>query len=294
MSFQITTAFIKEFSDKVRLLSQQKDSKLRSAVNVETVHGEEAYFDAIGKTYPQTAVGRHAETKYLEVDHSRRRVTLQNYYWAALIEKLDEVQMLNSPQSKYASIAAMAMLRAYDKEIIDAALGTAATGKDGTGTSALPSSNIIASGSAGLTLAKVLQTKEILDGNNVDPEDRYFVTSSQQMSNMLNLEKVTSTNYTSVKALVEGSLDTYLGFKFIRIDGERGVGDPLLPKSNNDRSCFAFQKNAITLAVGKDLSTKITEMPNYNYATQVYNSARIGAVRIEDEGVVKVTCEETS
>jgi hypothetical protein len=296
MSSQITTAFITEFSDKIKMLSQQKDSKLKNAVNIENVHGEQAFFDSVGKTFAQQSTERDGETSYIDVPHSRRRVTMNNYHWTALLGKLDGAKLASNTkmQNKYALMATRAMLRVYDKEIIDAALGTASTGKNGAGSADLPSSNIITSGSAGLTLAKVLQTKEILDGNDVDPEDRYFVTSSKQMTNMLNLEKVTSADYNSVKALVEGTIDAYLGFKFIRIDGERALNDPLLPKSGNDRACFAFQKEALTLAINEDMDVRITEMPNRQYATQIFCDASIGAVRGEDAGVVRINCTETS
>lgn len=295
MSSQITTAFITEFSDKIKMLSQQKDSKLKNAVNIENVRGEQAFFDSVGKTFAQISNGRDDETNYVVVPHSRRRVTLNNYHWAALLGKLDGAKLADNTkmQNKYAMMATRAMFRAYDKEIIDAALGNASTGKNGGDISALPVSNIIASSSVGLTLEKVINAKEILDGNDVDTEDRFFVTSSQQMSNMLNLEKATSANYNSVKALVEGSLDTYLGFKFIKVDGERSLGTPLLPKSNNDRSCFAFQKEALTLAINEDMDVRITEMPNRQYATQIFCDASIGAVRAEDEGVVKIICTES-
>ena len=296
MSLQISTAFISEFSDKIKLLSQQKDSKLKNAVTVEDVHGEQAWIDALGKTFAQQSNGRDSETNYVDVSHSRRRITMNDYHWTALLGKRDSKKLANDTkmQNKYVLLATRAMLRVYDKEIIDAALGTASTGKNGAGSATLPSSNQIASGSTGLTLAKVLQTKEILDGNDVDPEDRYFVTSSQQMTNMLNLEKVTSANYTNLKALVEGNIDTYLGFKFIKIDGERALGTPLLPKSGNDRTCFAFQKEALILGINQDIDVRITEMPDRQYATQVFCDLSAGAVRGEEAGVVSIACTETT
>lgn len=296
MSLQISTAFISEFSDKIKTLSQQKDSKLKNAVTVEDVHGEQAWIDTIGKTFAQQSTGRDSETSYIDVPHSRRRITMNDYHWTALLGKLDSKKLVDDTkmQNKYALQATRAMLRVYDKEIIDAALGTASTSKDGSGNTSLPSSNQIASGSTGLTLAKVLSAKEILDGNDVDPEDRYFVTSSQQLTNMFNLEKVTSANYNSVKALSEGAIDSYLGFKFIRIDGERALNDPLLPKSNNNRTCFAFQKEALILGINQDIDVRITEMANRQYATQIFCDSSVGAVRAEEAGVVSIVCTETS
>ena len=105
------------------------------------------------------------------------------------------------------------------------------------------------------------------------------------MSDLLALEKITSADYATVKALVQGAIDTFMGFKFVRSQrlGTDGSGD---------RQVLAFTKSAIGLAVGKDMSTKISERADKNYATQVFLSMTIGATRVEDEKVVEIACQE--
>ena len=49
MSTQVTVAFVNQFSSNVNLLSQQMGSLLRGAVDTESVTGEKAFFDQIGK-----------------------------------------------------------------------------------------------------------------------------------------------------------------------------------------------------------------------------------------------------
>ena len=105
------------------------------------------------------------------------------------------------------------------------------------------------------------------------------------MSNLLNLEKVTSSDYASIKALVQGQIDTYLGFKFLRTE-RLGLD------SNSDRQVLAFCQSGIGLAVGSDVSTRISERADKNYATQVFLSMTIGATRVEDEKVVEIACNE--
>ena len=58
--------------------------------------------------------------------------------------------------------------------------------------------------------------------------------------------------------------------------------------ANNDRSVLAFCRSAIGLAVGADISTKISERADKNYATQVFLSMTIGATRIEEEKLVEI------
>ena len=45
MSSQITTAFVEQYSANVSMLSQQMGSKLRGAVDVETIRGKNAFFE---------------------------------------------------------------------------------------------------------------------------------------------------------------------------------------------------------------------------------------------------------
>ena len=57
-------------------------------------------------------------------------VTMDSYEWADLIDDADKVRMLIDPTSTYARAAAAAMV-AMDDAIIEAATGTAKTGKSG-------------------------------------------------------------------------------------------------------------------------------------------------------------------
>lgn len=286
MSVQITTAFVEQYKSNVFHLAQQKGSRLRDAVRSETVTGKSHFFERIGSVAAEKRTSRHSDTPRMDTPHSRRKVTMDDYDWADLIDQEDKVRMLISPQSEYAMAGAWAMGRAMDDSIIAAATGTSYGGVSGGTAVALPSTQKIVHGSAGLTLAKLIEAKEILDANDVDPDEaRYMIVTSKQMSNLLNLEKVTSSDYASIKALVQGQIDTYLGFKFLRTER-------LGTDSNSDRQVLAFCQSGIGLAVGSDVSTRISERADKNYATQVFLSMTIGATRVEDEKVVEIACNE--
>ena len=286
MSVEITTAFVEQYKSNVFHLAQQKGSRLRDSVRTETVTGKSHFFERIGSTAAAKRTSRHADTPRMDTPHSRRKVTMDDYDWADLIDQEDKVRMLISPQSDYAQAGAFAMGRAMDDAIIEAATGNAFGGVAGGTTVGLPASQKIAVGAAGLTLEKLIEAKEILDGNDVDPDEpRYMIASSKQMSNLLNLQKVTSADYASVKALVQGQIDTYLGFNFIRTE-RLGLD------GNGDRQVLAYCGSAIGLAVGSDVNTRISERADKNYATQVFLSMTIGATRVEDEKMVEIACSE--
>uniref|UniRef100_UPI0040478E66 phage capsid protein n=1 Tax=Aliarcobacter sp. TaxID=2321116 RepID=UPI0040478E66 len=216
MSVQITTAFVNQFSSNIQMLSQQMGSLLRNAVDVETVNGEKAFFDQVGSAAAVLRTTRHADTPLIDTPHSRRMVTMSDYEYADLIDDQDKVRLLVDPTSTYARAAAAAMGRAMDDVIISAALGTSLTGKDGTTSTPFDTNNQIVVGGAGLTLAKLIEAKEILDSNDVDPSiPRYIAVSPKQITNLLDDPEVTSADYNTVRALVKGELDTYVGFKFV-------------------------------------------------------------------------------
>ena len=286
MSVQITTAFVEQYKSNVFHLAQQKGSKLRDAVRTESIVGKSHFFERIGSTAAVKRTSRHADTPRVDTPHSRRKVTMDDYDWADLIDDSDKVRMLISPQSEYAKAGAYAMGRTMDDVIIAAATGNAFGGVSGGSSIPLPAGQKIAHGSTGLTIAKLITAKEKLDAANVDPDEaRVLVCSAKQISDLLGTTQITSADFNSVKALVQGDIDTFMGFKFIR-------SERLGTDSNGNRQVLAFTNTSMGLALGKDIQTKISERADKNYSTQVYLCMTIGATRVEDEKVIEIACTE--
>ena len=287
MSTQITTAFVQQFSNNVSMLSQQMGSLLRGSVDEESVTGEKAFFDQIGSSAAVKRTSRHGDTPMVETPHSRRMVTMDSYEWADLIDDSDKVRLLADPTSSYAKAAAAAMGRAMDDTIIAAATGSSLTGKAGATSTAMDSSHIIAHGSADLTIAKLITAKKTLDLASVDPSiPRYIAVGPDQVEALLNTTSVTSSDFNTVKALVQGDIDTFLGFKFITTTR--------LAVASNIRTCFAWAGDGIKMAVGKDVTSRIDERSDKSYSTQVYYCATFGATRMEASKVVSVLCDESA
>jgi len=290
MSIQITTSFVEQYSSNVSMLSQQMGSKLRGSVDVETINGKNAFFDQVGVTAAQLRTSRHGDTPQIDTPHSRRRLSLADYEWADLVDDVDKVRMLVDPTSSYAKAAAAAMNRAMDDVIITAFNASASTGVAGGTSTALPSSQKTATSdqSDGLTIAKLLAAKKILDNNDVDPSlKRYIVCGPQQISDLLGTTQVTSSDFATVKALAEGSVNSFLGFDFImstRLNKDA--------TNTSDRLVFAYTEDAIKLGIGKDISAKISERADKSYSTQVYYCMSLGAVRMEEKKVVQIPCHE--
>ena len=286
MSSQITTAFVQQYSANIQMLSQQMGSLLRDKVRLESVVGKNAFFDQVGKVTAVLKTSRHSDTPQIDTPHARRRVSLADYEFADLIDQQDKVRLLIDPTSSYAQAAAMAMGRAMDDVIITAALGTSFTGETGSNSQSLPSTQKIAeAGTDGLTIAKLRTAKEKFDLASVDPSiQRYMIVSPRQITDLLGTTSVTSSDFNTVKALVQGEVDSFMGFKFITSNR--------LSIESSKRKCIAFASDGIALGVGKDVSARIDERADKSYATQVYYCMSIGATRMEEEKVVEVKCHE--
>lgn len=286
MSNQAGTSLASTFKENMLSLIQQKGSRLRDLVLREEIRGEYGYFDQIGPSNAAERTARHSDSPIVNTPHARRRVTLRDFEWGDLIDNQDKAKSLDTFDSAYVQAAGWAMGRKIDDVIIEAATGTAATGKNGATLVALPSTQKIAVGGAGLTVAKLLQAKEILDAAENDPDEpRFIAVSAKQISNLLNNTQVTSADYNTVKALAQGQLDSFLGFNFIRTQR-------LNLDQNGDRQCFAWSYSGLLLATAQESVVEVSPRPDKAFSTYVYARMSIGATRMEEQKVVEIACDE--
>jgi len=291
MSTEITTAFIQQYRSNLIHLSQQKESRLINHVRVkDNVTGKQVFFDRIGTQAMTQLTSRHADTVQVDTPHSRRMASLAPYTVSDLIDEPDQIRTLIDPTNAYAKAQANAIGRTQDDIIIAALLGTAATGETGSGTQALPSAQKVGiqvgggGADAYLNLDKVLEAKRLLDAAEVDDDSRVLVYNALQLSKILALEKFTSIDYNTQRALVEGKMPQFLGFTWIH-------SERLTTDSSSNTQVIAFQGDGAGLGIGRLRETRITEESTKNYSTQVWSYLDMGAVRIEDVCVVEIACK---
>lgn len=296
MSFEVTTAFVQQYKSNVTHLCQQKGSRLRDCVTIDTgIKGKQTFMDQIGTVSARKVTNRHGDSPLNSTPHARRRVALFDYDTGDLVDDVDKIRMLNDPTSSYAQAHAWAMGRGQDDEIIGSFFGTSYTGEDGSTAVTFPAGNVIAvnshaygsgTGNAGLTVSKLIEAKVKLLGSDVDPdEELYCAISPKQLGNLLATTEVTSADYANVKALVEGKVDTFMGFKFKQTNR-------LLTDASGYRRVPVWAKSGVGLAVGQDIKARIAERPDKRFSTYVYYCMSIGATRLEEEKVIEIKCLE--
>ena len=286
MSVEITTAFVNQFGANIDLLSQQKDSRFMGKVRMESQTGENGFYEQIGATAAVERTSRHQDTPRVDTPHARRAVTMATFEWADLIDNADKVRMLIDPTSSYSISAMMAMNRSRDDAMIEAALGTARTGKNGTTNVVLPATQKIAVNATGLTLAKLREAKKKFGENDVDEDIRlYMAITAKQLDDLLGDTTITSADFNTVKALVQGEINEFMGFTFVKTQR-------LTTDGSGDRQVIAWAQDGILLAQGNNNITRITERSDKSYSMQVFRSEDFGATRMEEEKVVEIACAE--
>ena len=299
MSTQITTAMVAQYKANVEFALQQKGSRLAGLVRGESQASEFDFYDEIGAVEAVEILTRHSDTPLISTPHSRRRVSLRDFDWADLIDKPDKIRTLIDPTSPYAVNATWALGRKKDDVILEAMYGSAWTGKTGAtevtwasvaGTQVV-AINYVETGAAadsGLTIGKLRATKEILDSAEVDPDEaRYIAVTSKQVTDLLRTTEVTSSDYNTVKALVEGKIDSFMGFNFVRTQKV-----PAVSGSSDHRRVPAWVKSGILLATAIEINVDIGPRRDKRNSTQVYASLGIGASRMNEYKLVEILCHE--
>lgn len=295
MPESITTAFVNNYKSQLELQFQQMGSRLRPTVTEVPQNAEYEYYDRLGTAEANEVIGRHADTPLNNIEHGRRRLQAASYNWATLFDTADKLQMLIDPTQGYAQNAAFAIGRKMDDVIIAQASGTAYSGK--TGATAVPFSSgqqievdYVETGVAAdsnLTIGKLRRARYLFDSQDaiMDGEGLVCVLGASQRQALLRTTEVTSSDYNAVKALVNGEINTFMGFEFVMSNR--------LTKSGDDRTVLCYPKSAIKLGIAEDLTVKISERADKNHSMQVYVEARFGAVRMWEEKVIEIACDET-
>ena len=289
----VSVAFTKQYSAMIYLLAQQKKSKHASRVRNETVIGAKSKaFERLGEAETQPITTRHGKTPLNEIPHSRRWVNMQPENTATLLDKEDQWNMLINPTNPYAVAQAKALGRTMDDRIIAAALGTAKAGEDqgtdvefkddsisinGDGTATTLGTLAVVATIVDMSLQKMLLMAQIFNQEDVDADIRkYWSVNPKSISDMLDLTEIGSSDFNTVKALVGGNVEFYMGFNFFW--SNRITKDAV---TETGYRSFAWAEDGIIFGKQKSIFSRITEESTRNYATQVYSEMSNGAVRLE-------------
>jgi hypothetical protein len=187
----------------------------------------------------------------------------------------------------YTRSYAAAANRNTDQIIINSALAAASTGVDGGDSTSFDTSGYrIAHASVGLTLAKIIGAKKRLVAAENDPmQPWYFAYGSEQLEELLLDPLITSNDYNSVKMLVRGDINTFMGFEWIQTE--------LLTVASEIRSCLAWVRDSLLLGISEDIVGDVGRRRDKNNGLQLLYTMDMGATRMDEVGVVEIQCDES-
>jgi hypothetical protein len=296
MSFSVDTAFVNSYHDLLEHIFQQRGSKLRGTLREVTQNSEYDYWDRIGTATVNAVTTRHGDTPHNEITHTRRRNQIVTYDTNEYFDKADKLRMILDPKSGYAEAQAFALGRQMDDIILAQLLGTAYSGKEGATSVTYDTNYRIAVGyvetgaeaNSNLTIGKLRRALYLLESNDaiMDGERVTIAAHPSQKTSLLRSTEVTSSDYNVVKALVNGEVNTFLGFTF--------VWTTRTPSSGGYRQVLAYPASAGLLGVADNINVRIDELPTKRYSSQVYSTATFGATRMWEEKVIQILCDESA
>ena len=268
------TIYAQAYSQNIMQLAQQKYSKLMNTVYMKpNVRGKTFFQDQIGEWAMETKGSRNTQTPNNDPNLARRMGVMIDYHDNRLLDRGDELKSISDPRSAYTIAAAQSLGRKIDGVIIGAIRGTAYSGE--TGSTSITNGNIVLATAASLTVARIIAVKQALDDADVESEDRYFVANTTILNNLLGVTEATSADYNSVKALIRGEIDTWMGFKWI-----------MSTRVNSSDLGYAYQKYGLCAALGTQPLVRTDERADLSYSWQVYYELNMGAVRLEEDKCV--------
>jgi len=244
MSANLSSAAQQLFDSEVKHVFQSAGGLKDTVTNRNDVIGDIYKFRAMGKGVANQK-NTSADVVAMGISHALINCTLQNWNAPEYTDIFDAKEVNFDEKTELQTTIAGALGRRRDQLILDA-MDAASAG------------TVIAHGSAGLTLAKLITASKSLTDKGVPGSGRHIAVSAAGLEDLLSVTQVQSSDYNSVRSLVSGELDTFMGFKFHVIETRAEGG---LDIASNVREGFAWHSSAIGLATGMEITAKVDWVP---------------------------------
>jgi len=277
MAQSITNAFVTLFDEEVKQ-AYQGEALLRGTMRTRTgVQGNTVKFPKIGKGVATVRVPQTDVTP-LNVTYSQVTATMTDYIAAEYSDIFHQSHVNFDERRELVQVVSKSIARRMDQLCIDA-LDAAAS----------PSTVATTVGGAGtnMNIEKLRAAAKAMNDNNVPAEGRHLLMHSSQLDALLGETETTSSDFATVKALVRGEINSFMGFNIITM-GDRDEGG--VPKPST-RTCFAWHQDSMGYAESMSQKSEVNYIPEKT-SFLVSSMFSAGAVAIDDEGIVKISCTE--
>ena len=276
MAQNVTAAFVDLFDSEVKQ-AYQAESILRGTMRTRTgVAGNTVKFPKIGKGVATIRVPQTDVTP-LNVTYAQVTATMSDYIAAEYSDIFQQSHINFDERSELVQVVSKSIARRMDQLCIDALVGNA-------GTTVATS---IGGATTNMNIEKLRATAKAMNAKNVPSEGRYLLMHASQLDAMLGETEITNQDFATVKALVRGEVNAFMGFNILTM-GDRDEGG--VPKPST-RSCFAWHKDAMGYAESMSQKTEVNYVPDKT-SFLVASMFSAGSVAIDADGIVQINCTE--
>lgn len=281
MAVSLSNAFVTLFDAEVKQAYQGKAMLVGAVRQRRGVEGSTVKFTKVGRGVATARVPQTDVTP-LNVGFSTVTCTLSDWNAAEYSDIFSQAKVNFDERSELVQVVGNAIGRRQDQLILDALAAATSTGTV---------ANSIGGATTNMNIAKLREAAKILNAKNVPADGRTIIIHANSLASMLEQTSVTSSDFNTVKALVQGEISTFMGFNFIVLGDRAEGGLPI--DGSNDRTLYAFHSSAIGYAEGIAPRTEINYIAEKtSWLVNAVFSA--GAVAIDSEGIVKITARDTA
>jgi hypothetical protein len=277
MAQNVTTAFVTLFESEVKQ-AYQSESVLRGTMRTRTgVQGNTVKFPKIGKGVATPRINQTDVTP-LNVTYSQVTANMSDFIAAEYSDIFHQSHINFDERRELVEVVSKAIARRMDQICIDALNAASSPSTVATG---------IGGATTNMNIEKMRAAAKAMNEKNVPSDGRYLLMHASQLDALLGETEVTSSDFATVKALVRGEVSSFMGFNVLTI-GDRDEGG--LPKPST-RTCFAWHKDSMGYAESMAQKSEVNYIPEKT-SFLVSSMFSAGAVAIDDEGIVKISCTE--
>ncbi len=275
MSKFLTNAAVIDFDSEVKH-AYQGMGNLRNCVTIRTgVTGESYKFTRMGSGIANQKASQ-ADVTPMDIEHARQTAILSNWNAPEYTDIFDAAEVNFDEKTELAQTIAKALSRREDQLIIAAMDSVTYVNSKPT----IDQGTSVSLGSP-FNVAALRKASSVLSDKGVPESDRYIAYTAADRESLLGEEKAASSDYNTVKALVNGDIDSFVGFKFKLIETREEGGLPA-------NTVFAWHKAAVGYAVGIDMKTTVDWIAQKT-SWLCNGMLKSGAVAREGRGIVKLT-----
>jgi hypothetical protein len=277
MSTTVNAAFVRQYEREVHLAYQRNGSQLRGTVRTQSgVTGESTTFQIIGAGVAGSKT-RHGQVPVMNLVHTNVTATLIDRYAAEYIDKLDLLKLNIDERASITTSAARALGRATDQIIVDAM-------DDGSNSTTITVTTQAAIRNSMLEAREALATRDVDFGDG----NIFGLLSPRMYSHMMTVPQFADADYVGSDLPFKDSgrrVHTWLGVHWQEFTG--------LTSSGGVRTGFIYDKRAVGLAIGADVTTMVDWVAE-KAAWLADSMMSMGAVLIDSNGVQELALTEAT